>query len=329
VVRSHLHPDDIVRHCGLAATVVDQAISQLLAYRLLELADPDRGEYAAVAPGTAAALLLGPVERELRDRQVQVTGIHALFNSLIPLHEEGTIRRRLPGAVEVLSDGDTVRRVLTELAANCRNEMLDAQPSGAHRDDLLDSLTERDKDLLHRGVQVRVLYQHAAQFHRPTMTRAEVVLGLGGQVRTVVGGLQRMAIFDREHAMIPMRPAPDARRSDRPGADGAVLIRDPSTVAFIARVFETSWLTAQPLGHGQDRESLRVLSDRTKRVLLQMLVDGASDQAVARTLGLSVRTCQRHIAEVMSRLSAKNRLQLGYLVHRLGLLDSDSPENIV
>jgi len=47
VVRSRVHPDDVVRHCGLTAAVVKEAIEELMQYRLLEPADPDSGEYAA------------------------------------------------------------------------------------------------------------------------------------------------------------------------------------------------------------------------------------------------------------------------------------------
>jgi DNA-binding CsgD family transcriptional regulator len=321
-VRTRLHPDDVVRHCGLSAAVVDDAIAALVEYRLLEPADSDSGEYAAVAPGTAATQLLGPIERDLRDRQMHVAGVQALLTSLIPLYEEGSLRRRLPGAVEPLADPDTVNRVSTELAANCRTEMLDARPGGANRDDEPADMFARDKEMLHRGVRMYVLYQHGAQFHPPSMEYAEFIMGQGAQVRTVVGGLQRMSIFDREHALIPLRPNASSDTADEPS--GSVLVRDPSTVTFIVRDFEASWQAAQPFGDGQRKESLRLLSDRTKRVLLQMLVEGASDQAVARTLGLSVRTCQRHVAEVMRRLSAKNRLQMGYLVHRLGLLDDSS-----
>jgi DNA-binding CsgD family transcriptional regulator len=251
---------------------------------------------------------------------MHVAGIHSLLTSLIPLYEEGSLRRRLPGAVEPLADPDTVNRVSTELAANCRNEMLDARPGGARGDDEPSDLFARDKEMLHRGVRMCVLYQHGAHFHPATMEYAEFIMGQGAAVRTVVGGLQRMSIFDREHALIPLRPN-DTTAYEPPGS---VLVRDPSTVTFIVRDFEASWQAAQPFGDAQRKESLRLLSDKTKRVLLQMLVEGASDQAVARTLGLSVRTCQRHVAEVMRRLSAKNRLQMGYLVHRLGLLDDSS-----
>jgi len=328
-----VHPDDVVRHCGLAAAVVHEAIEQLVRYRLLEPADSEGGGYTAVAPGTAAAQLLGPIERELRDRQLEAAGIQALLSSLIPLYEDGSLRRRLPGAIELLSDRDTVDRLLTELAANCRTEMLDSQPGGAHRDDNLYESIARDTDLLKRGVQMCVLYQHGAQFHPPSLEYAHFIMGRGAQVRTVVGSLQRMVIFDREHAMIPLQASQTGKADAGTDGDGtgdestgAVLVRDPSTVTFMVRSFQTSWRTAQPFGDALGKESLRLLSDRTKRVLVQMLVDGASDQAVARALGLSVRTCQRHIAEVMTRLSAKNRLQMGYLVHRLGLLDDGSPD---
>jgi len=44
--------------------------------------------------------------------------------------------------------------------------------------------------------------------------------------------------------------------------------------------------------------------------ILTMLAGGAKDETVARSLGLSVRTCRRHIAEILTRLNATSRFQV-------------------
>jgi len=58
-----------------------------------------------------------------------------------------------------------------------------------------------------------------------------------------------------------------------------------------------------------------------ERSIVRLLATGAKDDAVARQLGLSVRTLRRGIAELMERLKATSRFQLGVRVAALGWLD--------
>ncbi|HEU0237767.1 MAG TPA: helix-turn-helix transcriptional regulator [Micromonosporaceae bacterium] len=56
-----------------------------------------------------------------------------------------------------------------------------------------------------------------------------------------------------------------------------------------------------------------------QRRIVQLLADGAKDETIARALGMSVRTCRRHIADIMRRLDAVSRFQAGANAVRLGL----------
>ncbi|MER7521060.1 hypothetical protein [Streptomyces sp. NPDC126499] len=40
---------------------------------------------------------------------------------------------------------------------------------------------------------------------------------------------------------------------------------------------------------------------------------------MARRMGLSLRSCQRHVSDLMRTLGARNRLHAGYLLARAGL----------
>ncbi len=50
-----------------------------------------------------------------------------------------------------------------------------------------------------------------------------------------------------------------------------------------------------------------------------MLAEGAKDEVIARRLGVSLRTCRRHIAEILETLQADSRFQAGVLAERAGL----------
>ncbi|WP_247597705.1 LuxR C-terminal-related transcriptional regulator [Streptomyces sp. RKND-216] len=47
--------------------------------------------------------------------------------------------------------------------------------------------------------------------------------------------------------------------------------------------------------------------------MLDLLTEGMTDEAVARQLGVSVRTTRRITAELMQRLGARSRFEAGVL----------------
>lgn len=53
------------------------------------------------------------------------------------------------------------------------------------------------------------------------------------------------------------------------------------------------------------------------------MTKGYKDEMVARRLGMSVRTCRRHIAEITEQLEATSRFQAGYNAARQELLPGD------
>jgi DNA-binding NarL/FixJ family response regulator len=55
----------------------------------------------------------------------------------------------------------------------------------------------------------------------------------------------------------------------------------------------------------------RALEDLTarEREVLQLLADGASNRAIARSLGLSLKTVQNHVSRILDKLQAADRLE--------------------
>ena len=61
------------------------------------------------------------------------------------------------------------------------------------------------------------------------------------------------------------------------------------------------------------------LSPRERQVLA-LLVDGAPNKAIARTLGISARTAKFHVAAVLGKLAARNRAEAVAIALRDGLV---------
>jgi hypothetical protein len=94
---------------------------------------------------------------------------------------------------------------------------------------------------------------------------------------------------------------------------GPVLLsRAPHLVEVFTVVFEGWWQAGAPLPGGDGDEA------RTR--LLGLLAAGCKDESVARTLGWSVRTVRRRVADLMQEVGAETRMQLGVEAVRRGLL---------
>lgn len=92
-----------------------------------------------------------------------------------------------------------------------------------------------------------------------------------------------------------------------------LLVRDPSLVDVFVALFEELWRRAEPTPEqraspGEDR-------------VLELLALGVKDEAIARQLGVSLRTVRRRIAGLMDEHGADTRYQLGLAVGRRELTE--------
>ncbi|SDI32095.1 response regulator transcription factor [Nonomuraea jiangxiensis] len=80
------------------------------------------------------------------------------------------------------------------------------------------------------------------------------------------------------------------------------------------------------MGGGEPGDSLLrcggLVLDARLSAVLGMLGSGATDEAAARALEVSVRTYRRHVAGIMAMLEVSSRFAAGVRVARLGVLDT-------
>ncbi|MGX2994998.1 LuxR C-terminal-related transcriptional regulator [Streptomyces sp. JNUCC 64] len=311
-----LHSDFVdtercVRALGITAEEAERAVRDLVDLRLLLAAHGCSATYVTVSPLSASLQLLAPYDEQLRARQHELEKIRQQMHSLLPLYRANLPEKQPGPAIQRIQGLDTVRGVLGQLAGECREEVITSQPGGARDAGVLREAARRDREVLDRGVRLRTLYQHSARFDQPTREYVERITDSGAEVRTTTSGFQRAIVYDRSAAVISL--------ADQ--AEGALLIHDPDIVHFIAEAFERAWDTADPFLPRYDREEIRSASDTLNRSLLRMLANGHDDKAIARRLGISPRTCQRRISELMQELGARTRLHAGFLIHQRRLVD--------
>lgn len=304
LTRLSVSPEELVGELGTSRESIAAGCRELMALDLLRPVPGKPGELSAVNPLSAATQLLAPMRDGLASYQEHIDRLRHMMDSLLDLYSNSNVYQSRLEAVETLSTLDSARQTIHELAAHCTVEVLTCQPGGGRPSHVLEEAVTRDEDMLRRGIKMRTIYQHTALFSQATAAYVERVGALGAQVRTSGAPLIRLLAFDQSTAVISSQDDPMA----------AIVVRDPSIVRFIVSVFEYMWVDADPFPVETRKEEARAVTDKHKATIIRKLVDGATDDVIARELGMSVRTCRRHIAEIMKEIGAKTRMNAGYLL---------------
>ncbi|MFD7705155.1 LuxR C-terminal-related transcriptional regulator [Streptomyces caelestis] len=293
--------DELPQVEGMGAEDIAAAFRGLVERRLLLPVSAENKRYAAASPDAAVEALIRPVVQQARRVQ---DAADRLRRELVPVYESALERRLRQPLFEELPDVASVRRALDRFAAEAEREVLTSQPGGGRKEEVLREAMDRTEAMLQRGVRMRTLYQHTAQYNPGTTAYVDIVSGLGAEVRTLGEGFMRMIAFDGEIVVIEQKDNPKA----------ALVVREPSVVAFAVAAFELMWLQADPFPVNLGRAQAIQVSDKTKEDIIRLLVQGESDKVIARRMGMTVRTCQRHIAKIMERIGARSRVHAGYLL---------------
>jgi DNA-binding CsgD family transcriptional regulator/sugar-specific transcriptional regulator TrmB len=304
--------EEMATALGVSLEKMAQVEQRLTALSLLRPMPGEPELLVPVSPDTAVADLVGPAEGRIRDLQREVTEIRDQMGALRATYFESRQQRNQAEAFDVISDIHALQAVLDEQGERCRTEMLSAQPGGARPSSLLANARPRALERLRRGVQIRHLYQHTARSDLATAAYVRAVTEHGAEVRTTDELIDRIVIYDREVAFLPEQQVGGR-------APGAVVVREPTLVAFICRVYEHLWSGATQFVPGAEDSS--EITDDLKRSIIRLMAQGYKDELVARRLGMSVRTCRRYISQIMLSVDANSRFQAGVHIALTGLPD--------
>lgn len=290
----------LAEELSLSRPAAEAAVEYLLTRGLLRVLSG--GRLIAVPPDEAASEILIPLEREIRTRRARMDRTRRDLMSFMPVFEASVSPQQPHKQFQLIQNRTDVQSVIADLTGHCKEEILTAQPGGGREESVLAEAVPRDEDALKRGVRMKVLYQHAARLSLGTSAYVERISRLGAHVRTLDDRFTRMLVFDRKAAVIPVPDNPHA----------AALIQQPHVVALLVEVHERLWLAAEPFTVGTSRQP--DITEGLRQTIIRLLIEGMTDASVATRLGISVRTCRRHVAEIMAEVGAQSRLQAGYLL---------------
>lgn len=267
------------------------------------------GTFRVVSLDVALDAMVRRQEAELARRTEELAANKAAVAAAVAEYSRTASAAEAGG--ERLIGLDAIGAKLELLAKEARTECLSVMPGGAQSAASLDASRPLDAAALERGMKVQTLYQDSVRNDITTLAYAQWLTGQGGQVRTAPLLPPRMVIVDRHSVLVPIDPA-DTRA-------GALCTSEPAIVASLIAVYEQAWASAVPLGADRARDADTGLSG-VEHDILVLLAQGLTDEAVAKRLGVGLRTVSRQMTGLMERLGASSRFEAGLKAAQRGWL---------
>ena len=299
VAHGHLLADDPRLN---ETTDVESALELLIDIGLLTL-DEVGGRYLPVDPAEIQSRIVVPLGQQGADLLNESARWAQTFGSLGQTYRKSPQVATRP--IIEIRGGEHINNFIQAAVNDCRRELLTAQPHGRRPAPELAIAVERDIKALNRGIRMRTLYQHSARQSPATREYVAEVTQHGAEVRTLDEFFNRLIVVDRHVAIIPSSA----------GDKVAVAIHDSSLIDYLVDIFERSWERARPFT-AHDARSERSIASDVRAMTIRLLVEGHSDPASAKRLGVSTRTYAGYIAALKEEYGVQTRFQLGYAMGR-------------
>ncbi|WP_198663975.1 helix-turn-helix domain-containing protein, partial [Jiangella endophytica] len=289
---------------GLEPRRVSKAVHELAAKGLVHQVSGRPSTWRPAPPDVALPALIQRSERELREASSAV-------GPLIDEYRRSPRERAAEELIELCVGEDAVAQRFDQLQRATREEVLMFVMPPYVR-----ALGENDTEieLLAQGIRYRCLYHPRAL--RETGAPMEVgrYLSLGEEARLSTAVPIKLAISDRSLALVPIS-------SDRDGIlTACILVHPCGLLDTLVSLFELIWARAQPMVSPDPVDRSPSYLSSADQALLSLLLTGITDRIAGRELGISERTVQRRLHDVMDAAGVENRLQLGWHLASQGWL---------
>jgi len=286
---------------GLSLSELDAPLNRLEAAGLVRLRD---GVVVAERPDDALGSVIEEETRRLQEASARVDELRNLLPSLMAEHASSGQQGAERVEVQAVRGGDVVSLIRT-LTEESDGELLWFRPD-QWRLPVTRQVDALVAELVRSGRRSRAIYPSRVLDEAPEVLRGRAEAG--EQVRVVASLPARIAVLGSGAAFLPDRWGG--------GSGRRIVVREQALVEALTALFDHVWdqaMSVPGLGGGSEPAGAR-------RLLLHELAHGAKDEQIARTLGVSLRTVRRRIADLMAEVGAESRFRAGVEAVRRGWL---------
>ncbi|MEV0645651.1 helix-turn-helix domain-containing protein [Phytomonospora sp. NPDC050363] len=293
------HAPELAAGFGIEDAALDRLLDALTA---AGLATRDGDRYLAAPPEIALRSLLVRRRDELGRAETALAELTELFRA-------SAAGRSVRDLVEVVVGVDGVRQRFGQIQSGAARDLrafVRANPMAVSA-----AQNTAENEAVQRGVRYRVVVEKDVLAEPGLLVRAEASLEAGEEIRIMPDLPLRMIIADGELGLVPLNSA---------GEPGAIVVHPSGLLDALIALFESTWdraLTLEPEAPYADD-----LIELDRRIIA-LLLQGFTDNAVAKQLDVSARTVQRRIRYLMDEAQVSTRMQLGYRLSTLGRLRPD------
>lgn len=283
---------------GLSESRLSDALAGLENRDLVQRRGTDACVVVARPPEQAFAGILAEHERQLAQARGRLDELCRIYDSR---------STRSADVVDVVAGTESITRHFDQLQRLARSQVrgCDRPPYTQLRNEV--HPVERDR--LAAGVAYRIIYDPAVMALPEGVERLGGATRAGEQVRLLADLPIKLVIADDQLAMIAL--------GQRDGSASVLLVHPSVLLDGLIAVFDTLWKFSTPLRSWSEVSASFREQDRQ---LLGLLAAGVTEEAMARRLGIGLRTVQRRIQELMEALGVATRFQAGVAAAKRGLL---------
>ncbi|MEC3997196.1 LuxR C-terminal-related transcriptional regulator [Actinacidiphila sp. DG2A-62] len=299
---------DIASALGLPAHECARILRDL---RELCLVDPagSGATFVALDPDTALARLFDAHRGRVAAQMQELEQFHRSTEMLVHRYRPAVLHEGVQVDIENLPAGQ-VRAVVQALVAAVRTATWSMHPGPLPPPDVLHDALAQDRVLLNRGVEVRAVYADSAASSKRGLRYLTEIAALGVNVRLAPQLPFDLVIFDSHTALLPGNPSVPA--------ESALVLRGSRLMPTYVALFEDVWLRAVPFTPENPQEDKGTATDSRDAAVLRLLANGLTDEQIGRRLGRSPRTVGRIVSDLMDRMGAASRFQMGALAAARG-----------
>lgn len=294
--------------------VVSRLLESLLGKGLIVPSTEDPHTPRPLDPRLGFARLIDEHDRAVRHAHERLDLARDAVRRLVDLAARQNPDRQQ--SLEMITGRDQITDRIAEVVGEATTDvqtMITMLPSAA----ALAAAREGDLQLLERGILTRILV--LAGHLRRSRDYVDYLHGLidrGAHVRVAASLPTRLVLVDQELAIVPADP-------DDPGA-AASIVRQRGLVDLLLSLFDNAWDAAAPLEEDSCREQQWEPSELELEVI-RLLGRGNKDEAIARRIGMSLRSVRRLVSQISHELGSGSRFELGLICAARGWVSPRDP----